>query len=579
MIKEKDMLYDGMMEAPLGVNSGASPSTLPPGQVSFAINTTFRGDFPQQRPGWFQRTLSFVDDDAQSDFEDGMFQDASYYEAFSDDDSVVVMVAGRVFRILLRDNTVLDLTPPKADATDDINIPTIQKMWMRQGEEFLVMQNGIDAALIYDGAIVRRSGKDEMPTGSVMSYALGRFWVASSDGRAFIASDLVGDSTVGTEKYAFRDSILKFTENTYLNEGGAFGVPQQAGIITAMEPIANLDTSLGQGPLQVFTERGSFSVNAPFDRTTWKDLQSPIQTVSSVCYGPKSASSVVPVNGDIWYRAEDGLRTFQVARRDFNSWVNTPMSHEVERVTSNDDKALLKFGSGVVFDNRLLVTSAPQFDGTYGVYHLGLIALCFDNVSTINERQPPGYDGLWTGLRIHKIVKGNQGGQERCLMFVRNPDSNALELWELSLGDPYDEDDKKISWVVEYPSLKFGTPGDLKSLEGASLWIDQAYGPVTLVLKYRPDQYPAWQDWHTTTACAKMENCADVACGDMLNLQRQHRSRLMIPTPPNVCDETNGLPMRFAYEFQTRFEIEGPCRLMKYRMQARKQLELPGGCS
>lgn len=576
MIKDPGIMMDGQVAISKGMNSGFSPSRLGNDEVSFAINTTFRGDFAAQRPGWIKRTLTFENATVQGRFEDNFFQNAAYYESFTDEnDTIVVSVEGRIFMIL-DDDSVQEITPKDSSGVDDLNTPT-QMVWMEQAEEFLLIQNGLDRAIVFDGGGTRRAvpQESEVPTGTIMTYALGRLWVASPARRSFVASDIVYGPT-GTAKYQRRDGILKFTENDFLNEGGAFSIPAQFGLIVDMSPIANLDTSLGQGPIQVFTERGSFSINAPFDRETWKDLTSPIQTVSSINYGPKGA--VIPVNGDIWFRAEDGLRTFQVARRNFNSWVNAPMSHEMDRVLNADDQSLLRFCSGTVFDNRLLVTCAPQFDGDHGVYHLGLVALNLDNVSSITEPNPPAYDGLWTGIKILKILTGYRQGRQRCFMLALNS-ADKIELWEMSTDQPYDDTDKLVQWVIETPSFRFGRPGDLKSFEGADLWIDQVYGPVTVTFKYRPDQYPGWQDWHSYTACAQMENCATAECNTMYDLKRQHRTRIMAPKPADDCESTNNVNMRFGYEFQARLEFLGPARVMKFRVRSRTEPELPGGCS
>ena len=67
------------------------------------------------------------------------------------------------------------------------------------------------------------------------------------------------------------------------------------------------------GELFLNSSNGAFSVNAPVDRTIWKNLTYPIQTVCLIDYGPTGPRNGASVNGDWWYRSVDGVRSFRVA--------------------------------------------------------------------------------------------------------------------------------------------------------------------------------------------------------------------------------------------------------------------------
>src|ERR1041385_6903574 len=98
-----------------------------------------------------------------------------------------------------------------------------------------------------------------------------------------------------------------------------------------MHPAAMTDTALGQGPMLVGTPNVVFTVNLPFDRTTWKNLAEALQTANPIV-GPVSQDSVINVNGDLWYRSLDGIRSYITAQRQFNgAWGNTPQSRSEER--------------------------------------------------------------------------------------------------------------------------------------------------------------------------------------------------------------------------------------------------------
>ena len=160
-----------------------------------------------------------------------------------------------------------------------------------------------------------------------------------------------------------------------------------------------------------------FSVQVPFLREDWAITNYPLMTVGLPGYGSLSQLGVVRVNGDLWYRSHDGIRSYQVGRRDLGTWVNTPLSVEVEQILNLDSDLLLLKANGILFDNRLLMTCSPLTTDR-GIAHRGVVALDFNGISTLTSRADPAYDGLWTGLRILQFVKGTFNGHERCFAFA-----------------------------------------------------------------------------------------------------------------------------------------------------------------
>src|SRR6185295_16706260 len=97
------------------------------------------------------------------------------------------------------------------------------------------------------------------------------------------------------------------------------------------------------------------------------------------------ANSFVLVNTDAWYRSLDGIRSFIMAQRQFNSGPgNTPMSNEIDQFIDSDSEQWLEWGSAVLFDNRLLQTVSPQMTPN-GVYHRGLAVLDFTLTSSMRQ--------------------------------------------------------------------------------------------------------------------------------------------------------------------------------------------------
>ena len=61
MPRENDWSPDGIRTLDGGMNSGNSPSILPPNQAALMVNATNRGGFVSNRPGYIKRNLTFTD--------------------------------------------------------------------------------------------------------------------------------------------------------------------------------------------------------------------------------------------------------------------------------------------------------------------------------------------------------------------------------------------------------------------------------------------------------------------------------------------------------------------------------------
>jgi len=558
-------LSDGFIETSGGVNTGKSPTLATPfnpgglsrNQLAFLINGTVRGDRLRPRPG--EKKIEI----GEFDSGEGLFQGASFYQPPNDVGTLVAFISGRAWRFNVgADNSVDEIT-----ISGDANPSNRPQVWLYQAEQFLIAQDGQSKPFIYDGGSARRAGPNEIPVGTVGTYGMGRIWQAMPNGVTFKAGDLVYSLTGETK------DILSFTENTFLNGGGAFSVPSNAGRINAMRFVVNLDTSLGQGPLQVFTDNTIFSVNAPVDRTVWQNLQYPIQTISMLAYGAVSQNSTTLVNGDVFYRSINGVYSFVQARRDFGTWANTPISKEMNRVIDFDERQLLSYSSSVLFDNRLLQTCSP-FKCANGVAHRGLMPLDFDQVSAMSEKRPPAWEGLWTGLNILQLVKGTFNNTERCFAFVSN--DGVIELWEITLNDKFDKlegEDKRIEWTIETGGFPFGNPFDLKRLRGGDVWITDMVGRVNMDLKFKPDGHPCWLDWKQFEECAKYRDCSTEECGVPKQLLPQFRPKIKFPTPPETCDPILEKPYIDLFECQVMLRILGYCEIKQLRIHAGERSE------
>lgn len=553
------------------MDSCRSPSILKRNQYALGVNLTCRGGFPKPRPA-LKRLIEQLPS--------GMFQRAGFYGGGSQE-ALMVSIAGRIYRIPCDTFTSAEVTPQIVSggvATADPNNATRRIGWWQSAENYMIYQDGQKVPIIWDGTSCRRSHPElsEVPMGTVMGYIMGRLVVALPNRREFVIGDLAGSD--GTAK-----SVLKFTETGYYSEGGSlitntFGAPPNMGPISAIVPVADLNTSLGQGPAFVGCPNGIFSLNLPFDRNTWKEMGSPLKAVAALNQGMTGQESTIQVNGDIWYRRLDGVGTMINAVRYFDQPGNVPISSEMDRIVSKDDVWLLEWASGAYYDNRFLLTCSPSM-GDSGVAWRGLMVADFDLISTLQGKLSPVWESVWTmpdDRQILQVVRGVVDNVDRCFVFALSPDG-VKELWELHRTDEYttDEDDTRISWVIEGRSDDHGSPFDLKRLMAGDLWLDRLDETVDITVYYREDKQSCWRTWWTDTVCAKMEECDldPLTCETPPMLQRQVRPKIRLPQPPDVDDAINGKPTRLGYEFQTRIEITGYCRLLALRTHAIEEQE------
>lgn len=425
-------------------------------------------------------------------------------------------------------------------------------VWMEQAEEWLVIQDGLNAPILHNGSTTRRANKiaNEVPTGTVMVYneEIGRLCVCVQ-GNEIAIGDIVGGPT----------SVISFTETDYLAEGGRFRIPRKFGNVTGAIMMTNLDRSNGQGAMLFFAERGISAFNLPPTRSLWKSLNYPPQVNMPIRYGAMAQDSIVTANGDVFYRAKDGIRSFIMAIREFGKWGNVPLSREMDRVLKLDDQRLLKFSSAVLFDNRLLMTCSPRpLNGT--AFHGGFVVLDFDLISSMGESSRPVYDGLWTGIQPLKILTGEFDGEERCFIFSKT-EGGGVELWEQLKKGNFDGDDGRIQMVIESRSMDSTKPDALKKAEAFELWIDRVAGPTDIELKFRPDEHPCWTLWKQRSVCQTIKDCDAEICGIPANYRPSYRTRLGFGSPPESCESSDRKPMTLGYTTQVKLTITGRCRV------------------
>ena len=543
-------------------------------QLAWITNATVRGGGVRQRTGW--KPL------VQNTDWPGFFQGSYMYEPPFALPYIVCAIGGVIYRVLLDGSgTVENLTA----AFPGTEMPPLEEHYFFvQGEEFLIIQAGdlTTLPLFWDGSILRRSNgfvgvgnpNNELPAAGPMDYYMGRIWYAF--GRQYAGGDIVGSQSSGTPPYNYRDSILKNTENPVSLSGDAFIVPTNAGNIRCLRHSANLDTALGQGQLYVFTRQAIYATSVPPTRAEWAALTEPLQRVAQIDFGSVGDRCVVPVNGDLFYQSMDGIRSLTLAVRYFQQWGNIPISRPEQRAIQFNDRSLLRFASGMNFDNRLWQTVMP-FQTVKGCAHAGILPLDFDVLGSIGDKLPPAWEGMYEGLDFLQLLEGDFGGLPRGFAFVVSKLTGNIDLWEMTTQDRWDSqvdnDGDRVTWYLETPAYTWGDPFMLKKLDGMELMFDKMLGTVNFLVEYKPDFAPCYIPWHAWKQCVAKDCKEDpeaVTCPEYPTQPycEGFKATVSMPAPPVRCDLNNARPSNEGYQFQIRITIKGWCRLRGLRVYA-----------
>lgn len=413
---------------------------------------------------------------------------------------------------------------------------------------------------------------NEIPAATAMSYYQYRIFYAQD--RIVSAGDIVYGSS-GTAAYGFRDSVLKVTENPLAIGGDGFAIPTQSGTIRGLAYGANIDTSVGQGRLFIFTTKAVYALQVPVTRDDWINAganNTPLMVVVQLNNGSVNDRSIVAVNGDLFYQSlEPGIRSLNQSSRLFTQWANMPLSANINRILQFNDRSILRAASGIFFSNRVIQTALPR-QTLQGIVHDAIVPLDVMPSSSFGQFRQPNWEGSQEGTAIFQMSTADFGGRERAFAAVRSEDGS-IELWELSTAEKFDyalepsEETRRVKWQVETPAWTFAdTIGqeNLKKLVSAEFSIDRLTGTVEFEVEYRPDSASCWIPWMQWTEC-NAKNTAEIAGvppGYPVPLGACYRATMVLPRPPETCADCGiGRPAYIAFMFQLRITMRGFCRL------------------
>jgi len=617
MITDRNRIFDGWLSLEGGVDAGRNPTTLDANQCVSAENITLRGGDCVARPGWRKLTESFSNahvaydsrgvykgdadpqPDSQNNYRQGIMQCALVYNPHGLEDAIIAIIGGRPYKILPRKTTaqVTEIAPIDDPESPYRNVfgqshaayrnrKDIPLAYMLQADKWFLIQDGNSKTIIYDGVRARRSHNvgttddTEIPTGTIMAYGMGRIVTIVND-RDVAFGDLFGSHI--TEDPA--DSLILFTERNFLTEGFDALLPVQQGVATGLAFFPQLDTSTGNGQLLAFSERGASSFFMSLPRDQWKTSQ--FQIFALLTTGLRGHRSITVVNEDLWFRSDDGARSYRQARSEASGWAHIALSTNVRQFLETDPKWLLKFCSSVYFDNRHIMTTSPFWNHGRPLQD-GLVVVDFDILSSFGTRFKPAWEGHWTipNNKISQVVQGTFRGVPRTFAFGVDEDGNN-QLYELSMNDADDWDAQAVQWelvtrVFDFTKLsQQSNPFTESDLYDGDLWVNsvtqsQAIVPShSIKVSYRPDNYPEWIPWREFDArhLGLIGRAGAIDNGGLPTARAGFRPRLSFGKPKNESDKTTRRNLRRGFQFQLKFNGTGHIVLDRFRLHAQKQVE------
>lgn len=475
--------YDGFSQLQGGVLSGVDPNAVPENFSSRAVNMVFRSGFPETRPSFEDPGIELPERAKV-----GRFQGAASYN-YAGKTYLAFAIQGNVFAYDLEDKKLVRLTEQVP-----IMDPTAERFFFLDSGRHLIVQDGKNLPTLVQGLTARSSDpqkvsaftglKGEIGPGGPMAYAYGQLIMALPKSNQFIVGDpaLAG----GNE-----DNYLFDTLNQYTKGAGAFEVGGNREI-SAVALMPQLDMPEGIGPILVFTPDLVEAFNVTIPRENWGE-----QVISQrmLSMGAASENSVVLANTDVYFRSADGIRSIKQSRSAEESRVVFTATRGNQFWLEHDAPDLLRFASGVFFDNRVLMTCNPyrirQADGQQDVAHGGLVSLDLDIERSPRQTASDICDGLWTGMEVTQLVTADTREGRRCFAFVKDVDGmNAIrEITTKHTGKDFSGPIRGRLYTQAYGSSEGMAAKRLGSID---LWLSNLSDSVTFAAAWRPDHHPVW---------------------------------------------------------------------------------------
>lgn len=574
-----DYLFDTQTSFEGGTQGGFDPSLITDTQIATGVNVSCRNGTMKSRPAILDAPLTFESVEAREAYEWGKFQGCEDYNSGTSS-YVATSISGHLFLINISNFNVTWLTEDGTFRMNEYN----DRLWFCQVERMMVIQDGSNAAKIISGVTIRNADKtlNEVPTGTNMAYGHGRLFLAVSS-RHFISGDI--------NKIYEPEAVLKFTELAYLNEGGGWTVNSKMGNIVGMTFSNKADSSTGDGPLLVMCENGFTTYAVNNARSTWSNNS--IVKIQLIGTGILGSDGFTNINEDILYRADEGIRSYGVARAENTSAFKfTELSREVEDYIKADTPFSSRFISMGFFDKRMLMTTnsvlikakdsigRPVDDFAFK----GVIAFDFslsgyqkpNPAATYTRKTTGAYDGVWTGLYVTKLITAQLDRNKRCFAMTKTPDgrNGMAEIGKRITGYDHNQfpiESKVITRAMPFkqPETYIPTPFILKKFTGATFWLSDIRDDVDIDVFIKSDRASRFNKIGTMSFRAKTSQF-EVTDGEIEIGDAQSRSMIKIKMPEFSSDSITKIPNLVGNKFQFMIKWRGSMTLKEMLFEALK---------
>ena len=601
-----------------GMNAAVAPHAITDTQYARAVNVAVRGGFASTRPGWHMLSSGLVEhltpgasgfqgagiwSTADGEYLASVWQgqvylmklstgavtvvgaylnstaqvhitQAAQYLCFFDGVGLLVLdwVAATATAVVKKSSVIPETM------TDDSWDP----QWQNVAFSDLIAQYMLDhpgvTFAVASAAVLAAQAAPSFPIGTIALFVHGRIHLVAATGalnrRYFLSSDILLP--------ADPSSVIRWWENQYLNSGGGLGLPEEMGDIRGMSVLRQTDaTASGLGALLVFAQSGvaAFNVFQPregtFDITLsdgatifvqprlltpgWKDKQ--IAQVLFRGAGTESPWAIANINGDIFYRSQDGWRTLRQTMQasQGSMTANAPASAEVKPFIALDTGvSKLDRISATTGDHRLLMTASRQTDESYA----GIISFDSNTLTTLGQPPLAAFDGLWTGFNFVKLLSSSSD-------ILAIASDGRVYRQGATQYDIKDSVNIPIECQVVTKQLSFRSGANawrgMVELRFLDVWAKDIEGTLNLAVYYRPDNHPWWTPMGTKTIV--------VAAGSPVEERRRLRF--------NPCNTTamvaaaEGSPMTQGETFQFLLIWTGQMTLRRLYCEATPIQESP----
>ena len=496
-----------------GHNGLLDPMLLPEGQASRLHNVVVRNGLAESRPALRGTALP----------ENGRFQGAFSYE-LEGNLRWVVVVSGKILTYSFATHAWKTVAAfPTTDFAQAYFCQVGKHCVVQNGvydpvENWPVILHGDDVVdnleteYIFENVLVkvkdfeftgpsglaRDSDAIRVPIGKAMAFGQGRLFVAVeryydnglSSGRApgwrvgeGLRHIVAGDDERGDEPAR----MFVFRQNDVLSGGGAISLPAENGFISSMAFFRNAATGTGLGELMVLCRRGAAAFAVSADRTTqWFSNGFGQQLFQSS--GSASPWALIPVNSDLAYYGDGGLRTIKYTASSETSTgglATIPLGPEVSNYAAGTLDSHEPFVTMAAADNYVFFTAGGTVLADGSVAFRDLLPWDLANFQVTGEQPSRVFAGAWRGPLFHAVLKASR--TEAGAVF-RDSAGGPLKFGIFG-GAP----DPAMVSVVRPKAYVFGGVRTAKRLKHADLVMDRVQTDLAVRVRWRVDGGAGWR--------------------------------------------------------------------------------------